>query len=528
METLFLTNCRIYTMDPGQPNASALLIQGGKITAVIDDPEAEDHPAGTKVQDLDGRTILPGLIDAHLHLRQYAESLQKIDCETETRSECLERVAERVKRTEPGKWILGHGWNHNHWDDGYGTAEELDRITTNHPIYLTGKSLHVSWANTAALEKAGIVKDAPDPPGGSIQRDERGCPTGIIFEKAVKLIEDVIPKPTIEETAKNILKAQESLRKYGITGVHDFDRELCIQALQLLDNRDHLRLRVWKSIPIEFLDEAIELGYRTGKGSDWFWFGGVKLFSDGALGPKTAALLEPYEESDELGMLLLTEEELFEIGTKATQAGLSLSVHAIGDLANRTVLDAIERLRGYEKKEKIQPLPHRIEHVQLIHPDDVNRLAELKVTASMQPIHATSDMVMAEKYWGNRTAYAYAPKYQINAGALLAFGSDAPVESPNPWWGIHAAVTRRRADGAPGPEGWHPEGKLNLLQALKAFTIHPAQAAGRGETQGRIAPRFWADLILLDADPFTISPDELMDLKPAGTMLNGEWVWRDM
>ena len=527
MEPLFLTNCRIYTMDHGRPHVSALLIKEGKITALLDGPEAEDPPVGVKAQDLEGRTILPGLIDAHLHLRQYAESLQKIDCETTTRRECLERVAGRVQKTKPGKWILGHGWNHNQWEDGYGTAGELDHITTNHPIYLTGKSLHVSWANSIALEQAGIGEGSPDPPGGSFQRDENGQPTGIIFENAVKLIEDVIPKPTVEETGKNLLTAQESLGGLGITGVHDFDCELCIQALQLLDDREQLQLRVCKSIPKEFLDKAIKLGYRTGEGSDWLWFGGVKLFTDGALGPKTAAMLEPYEGSDELGMLLMSEVELYKIGTKGAKAGLSLSVHAIGDLANRTVLDAFERLREFEKAEGIQPLPHRIEHVQLIDPADVSRLAELKVTASMQPIHATSDMEMAERLWGARTAYAYAPVHQFKAGSLVAFGSDAPVESPNPWWGIHAAVTRRKADGSPGPEGWHPEGRVSLKQTLEGFTTNPAQAGGRGGIQGVIAPGCWADLILLDADPFSQYPDELLDITPAGTLVNGDWSWRN-
>ena len=309
--------------------------------------------------------------------------------------------------------------------------------------------------------------------------------------------------------------------------MHDFDRELCIQALQLMDERGQLRLRVCKSIPKEFLDKAIELGYKTGEGTDSLWFGGVKLFTDGALGPKTAAMLKPYEGGDELGMLLLSEEELYEIGIKAAKAGLSLSVHAIGDLANRTVLDAMERLREFETREGIHPLPHRIEHVQLIHPGDVGRLAELKVTASMQPIHATSDMEMAEKYWGNRTAYAYAPKHQFDAGALVVFGSDAPVESPNPWWGIHAAVTRRQLDGSPGPEGWHPEGRVTLQQALAGFTANPALAAGRGQVQGKIAPGYWADLVVLDEDPFTLFPEELLNITPGGIMASGDWVWQE-
>ena len=514
-------------MDPGLPLASSLFIEGGKVSAVLDGLKADGPPARVETLDLEGRTILPSLTDAHLHLRNYAESLVKIDCETETKKECLERVAERVKETPAGEWILGHGWNHNSWPDGYGSAAELDQITTEHPVYLTGKSLHISWANSKAMAAAGIKEGFPDPEGGAIQRDEAGVPTGISFEKAVKLFEDKIPKASVEKTTQNLITAQSNLWKMGLTGVHDFDQELCIKALRFLDQNDQLRLRVLKSIPKDFLDDAIGFGYKTGIGSDWLWYGGVKLFADGALGPQTAAMLEPYEGTDEVGMLLMSDEELYEIGIKAARSGLALSVHAIGDLANRTVLNALENIRGFEKAEGTDPLPHRIEHVQIIDPADIDRLAELDVCASMQPIHATSDMVMADKFWGKRTAYAYAPAYQSKAGALVVFGSDAPVESPNPWLGLHAAVTRRRADGTPGPDGWHPEGRLTLQNALEAFTCNPAVAAGRGNIQGKLAPGYWADLVVLDSDPFTLFPDELLDISPSGTMVDGEWVWQD-
>ena len=515
-------------MDPGLPLASSLIIQGGKVTAVLDGPDADDPPASVKILDLEGRTVLPGLIDSHLHLRNYAESLQKIDCETASKKECLERVAERVKETPAGEWVLGHGWNHNIWPDGYGTAEDLDHITTEHPVYLTGKSLHISWANSRAMAAAGIKEGFPNPEGGALQRDEAGFPTGISFEKAVKLFEDVIPINSLIKTSQNLLTVQQNLWKMGITGVHDFDRELCIEALQYLDQNNQLRLRVLKSIPKEFLNEAIMRGLKTGEGSDWLWYGGVKLFADGALGPQTAAMLEPYEGTDDVGMLLMSEEELYEIGVKAARAGLALSVHAIGDLANRTVLNALERVRKFENAKGLKELQHRIEHLQLIHPDDKDRLESLKITASMQPIHATSDMEMADKFWGKRTAYAYAPAHQFESGALVVFGSDAPVEIPNPWWGLHAAVTRRRADGAPGPDGWHPDGKLSLQSALEAYTANPAIAAGRGNIQGKLAPGYWADLVVLDTDPFTMFPDELRGISPSGTMVDGKWVWQGL
>jgi predicted amidohydrolase YtcJ len=313
----------------------------------------------------------------------------------------------------------------------------------------------------------------------------------------------------------------------GITAVHDFDRIPCLEALKTLKDQGRLKLRVLKSIPADYLSEAIEEGIRTGDGSDWLWYGGVKDFMDGALGPQTAAMITPYQGTDALGMLLKSEDEIYQLGREAASGGLSLSIHAIGDLANRTLLDALARVRKFEGDQGINPLPHRIEHVQLLHPQDISRLAALGITASMQPIHATSDMIMADAYWGERTRYAYAPKIQLDLGARVIFGSDAPVESPNPWLGIHAAVTRRTREGAPGPDGWHPEGRLSLEQTLTGFTTAAADAAGKGSQQGRLAPGYWADCVILADDPFSCRPDQLWKIKPLGTMINGEWVWRD-
>jgi len=514
-------------MDSGNPFAIGLIIQDGRIIRLISEAEGYDPALSENVLDLEGRVLLPGLIDSHLHLQKYAETLEKIDCETPTRQKCLERVAERAANTPAGEWILGHGWNHNNWADGYGNAGELDQIAPDHPVYLTGKSLHVSWANSQALALGCINPETRDPATGSFQRDQNGNPTGIIFEDAVKLIERIIPVPSITKTAGRIFKIQDKLWKMGLTGVHDFDRELCLDALIYLESEGKLGLRVHKSIPELYLDQAIELGYSTGGGTDWLWFGGVKDFADGALGSQTAAMLAPYQDSDNLGMLLRSEDQLYELGLKAAGSNLALSIHAIGDLANRTVLNAYTRLRQYEKDQGIKPLAHRIEHLQLIDPEDIGRLADLAITASMQPIHATSDMEMADAYWGKRTAYAYAPKQQLDQGTRVLFGSDAPVESPNPWLGIHAAVTRRRGDGYPGPDGWHPGGRVSVQEALKAFTISPADASGKGGQQGKLAPGYWADCIVLDKDPFHCHPDQLLDIRPLGTMIDGKWVYRD-
>jgi predicted amidohydrolase YtcJ len=324
-------------------------------------------------------------------------------------------------------------------------------------------------------------------------------------------------------------KAQNILWKLGLTGIHDFDRRDSFMALQLLHAQGRLKLRVLKNIPVELLDQAYDLGLRAGFGDDWLRIGAVKVFMDGALGPHTAAMFQPYTgEGENRGILNMDGEELFEHGRKAAQVGLGLTVHAIGDRANHEVLNAYEQLRAYEKENGLPALRHRIEHVQAIHPDDAPRLGRLNIIASMQPIHATSDMLMADQFWGERSRLAYAWRSQLDHGARLAFGSDAPVESPNPFWGLYAAVTRRRADGSPSADGWYPEQKLTMAEALHGYTLGPAYAAGMENRLGRLTPDYLADLIVLDAsqDPFTCDSDELLDLHSSATMIGGEWVWQ--
>jgi predicted amidohydrolase YtcJ len=530
---MYLYNARIYTLDSALPIATALAIQDGQIAAIGSE---DDIPARLKRQPLNlkGQVVLPGLTDAHIHLEHYSLGLQKVDCETATRQECLERVAERARLTPPGEWILGHGWNQNLWPEGFGSAADLDGVAPNHPVYLTAKSLHAAWANTAALRRANISSISPDPTGGRFVRDASGNPNGILFESAMEAVSDAIPAPSEEQLAQAIRMAQPFLWSMGITGAHDFDRRRCFAALQILHQRGELRLRVLKSIPLEDLPHAAALGLRSGLGDDWLRVGGVKLFADGALGPQTAAMLQPYQgDPQNRGMLLMDAEEIFEHGRQAVENGLPLAVHAIGDRANHEVLDAFSQLRRLEEEihavsaETGWRLRHRIEHVQVIHADDAARLAQLGVVASMQPIHATSDMLMADRFWGERAALSYAWKTQLDFGAILAFGSDAPVESPNPFWGLHSAVTRRRADGSPGLQGWYPEQRLSLEQALHGFTTGAAYVAGWEDRLGRLAPGYLADLILLESDPFECPPQELHTLKPSGTMVGGEWVYQE-
>jgi predicted amidohydrolase YtcJ len=449
-----------------------------------------------------------------------------VDCETTTRRACLQRVAERARTTPPGMWILGHGWNQNNWPEGFGNAADLDAVVAKHPVYLTAKSLHAGWANRLALQAAGISDTTSDPSGGHLERDTDGRPTGFLFESAMELIQRALPDPGPPGVAQAIREAQPVLWALGLTGVHDFDRRRCFQALQSLAQSCDLHLRVVKSIPLEDLPQAAALGLRSGFGSEWLRIGGVKAFADGALGPRTAAMLAPYDgEPENRGMLLLDAEQLFEHGRTAAASGLSLAVHAIGDRANHEVLEAFTQLRRFESENGLPHLRHRIEHVQLLHPQDAARLAELGVVASMQPIHATSDMLMADRYWGERSVLAYAWRTQLDHGAVLAFGSDAPVESPNPFWGLHAALTRRRADGTPEPEGWYSEQRLTLQEALRGYTTGAAYAAGTEDRQGRLAPGCYADLIVLEKDPFACEAEEIRDLHPQATMVGGEWVF---
>jgi predicted amidohydrolase YtcJ len=520
-----LHNACIHTLDTAHPTASTIAIEAGSILAVGDDELLAKFDSAD-CEDMGGQVILPGLTDAHIHLQEYALSLSIVDCEVESKDEILQRVADHLCKTPPGEWVRGHGWNQNTWGGAWPTSIELDAVVPQNPAYLTAKSLHVAWANQAALSLAGINRSTPDPTNGRIQRNESGIPTGLLFEEAMKLVEAVIPEPTPEALVKSFQQIIADLWRMGLTGIHDFDKRTCFEALQLLHERGNLHFRVTKSIPYELLPQAVALGLRSGFGDDFLRIGSVKFFADGALGPHTGAMFDPYvDDSQNRGILALDKEHLFEYGCQAVENGLSLAVHAIGDRAVHEVLEGFAQLRSYERESGLPALRHRIEHVQTIHPDDAGRLAELDIIASMQPVHAPSDMLMADRYLGKRAALSYALRTQAQHGARLAFGSDAPVENPNPFQGLHAAVTRRRKDGSPGPEGWFPEQRLTVQEALEGFTLGPAFAVGMENRLGQLKAGFLADLIVVETDPFTCDPAGLFHIQPTGTMVDGEWVW---
>jgi predicted amidohydrolase YtcJ len=384
---------------------------------------------------------------------------------------------------------------------------------------LKAKSGHALWVNSRAIELAGIAASTPDPAGGQIARDARGQPTGILLEDAMDLIARVQPVLTVEQLAEMMRAAFPLAHRAGLTGVHCFDGSEALAAYQMLRQRGELGLRVVKSIPRDKLSHALELGLHSGFGDDWLKIGPIKMFADGALGPRTASMLEPFESSDSVGIVTLIETEMAEDVRRANAAGLSCAIHAIGDRACRTVLDVYEKVG-------VRSLRNRIEHVQLLHPQDYDRLGKLSVVASMQPIHATSDMLMADRFWGKRCAGAYAWRAQLDAGVVLAFGSDCPVEKVDPLLGIHAAVTRRRADGSPGPDGWYPEQRLTVEEAVRAFTWGAAYAAGMEDRLGSIAAGKLADFTVLDCDIFEIEPMEITNACVDATIIGGRFMWR--
>ncbi|MDX1663494.1 MAG: amidohydrolase [Candidatus Promineifilaceae bacterium] len=529
---LALTNGKIHTLDPSRPHASAVAIGADRILAVGDDQTMRNllGPEGEWI-DLQGRGVTPGLVDAHVHFQSYALNLARLDLfEVPSLDEALARVAAAAKPIDAAQWLQGRGWNQDLWPDGaFPTAADLDRVAPHLPVYLTHKSGHAAWVNSRALRLAGIYADTPDPEGGQIQRDEAGQPTGILFETALDLVGRKIPPATAAEVTEAMASAQEVCWRLGLTGVHDFDGRTSFIALQALHQSGRLGLRVVKNLPARLLDHAVGVGLRSGFGDRWLRIGGIKIFADGALGPRTALMIEPYEgEPDNRGIAVTDKEEMMAIASKASAAGFGVTIHAIGDRANHDVLDVYEAVRKEESADSRPPLRHRIEHVQIIHPADHRRLADLDVIASMQPSHATGDMEMADRYWGERAEYSYAWRTMLDSGALLVFGSDAPIESIAPLPGLHAAVTRRRADGRPGPNGWYPEQRLTLQEAIHAFTRAAAVTSGEEATQGRIAPGFLADLTIYDRDIFAAPPEELLETEIAGTVVGGRFRYRDL
>ncbi len=529
-----LCNGIIRTQHDPQPLASALAIRDGKVVAIGNNSTFRELLGSHgEFIDLGGRLVLPGLVDAHVHLRWYAAFLQNVDLtDSPSAQAAAQRVADRAATLPPGEWIQGHGWAQARWPGGqFPTAAQLDALVPNHPVYLTAQSAHAAWVNSLALHLAGVTTETPDPPGGRIGRDEGGNLTGVLFENAMSLVSKIIPPLTPAQIAEQVKAAIARAHRGGLTGIHDFDDAVAFQAYQILKERGELTLRIVKNIPVGILDHVVEVGLRWGFGNEMLRVGGVKSFADGALGPRTAWMIDPYEgEPDNFGICVTDPEEMYENVLRASAAGLPSTIHAIGDRAVHHVLNVYEAVRKEEASRGVTPnqMRHRIEHVQIIHPDDAYRLGQLGIIASMQPNHAISDYIMADAYWGDRADYAYNWRLQLDARTPVAFGSDAPIEPIEPLPNIQAAVTRRRADGSPGPDGWRSgsRGRLSVDEAVRGFTRGPAYAGGLEDRLGQLAPGFLADLVVLDRDIYQIDPMEIGQVSVLGTMVAGQWVYR--
>lgn len=526
--TTIIENARIYTMDRGLPRAEAIAFREGRIVAVGGRAEVSSIPGEARRIDAGGRAIIPGLIDAHIHFLSYSRSLSKLDLNgVSSKQDALAIVAQKALELGPGRWIVGGGWNNNLWSPShFPTRHDLDRVAPNNPVYLDRKDRHSGWANTLALQRAGITPEMPDPPGAVIGRDEQGLPNGMLYESAVALVGNVADRDEAPEDPIAAMRAGlQKLASMGLVGFHDCEGPEAFRALQELDKKGELPMRVVILLAYNRLGEAIRLGLKTGFGSERLRIGPVKIFSDGSLGSMTAQMLEPYEGyPGNKGIGTISQGELEQAITWAAQAGIPSAVHAIGDAANRRVLDAFRKAREVEQP-GATPLIHRIEHAQLLHPSDIARFAQLGVAASMQPIHATSDMRIADRLWGSRARYSYAWRSLLDAGALVAFGSDAPVETPNPFVGLHAALTRQNANDQP-EDGWYPQERLTIEEAVRAYTESAAHVAPYlPSVTGVLSPGSVADLLLLDRDIFAIQPSEIKAARPLATVVGGEPIY---
>lgn len=518
---LILQNGDIHTM--GRPGRVSALAAAGQHIAALGDDQTIRSLAGpaTRVVDLGGRVALPGLIDAHVHFAWYGLSLSMVNLDgCRSLDECLRRLTDFIAEHRParGAWIRGSGWNHNEWREPvFPTRHALDRIAPHNPIALRRKDGHSVWVNSLALRQAGVDAQTAAPEGGTVDREGSSeKPTGILRENAIGLIDRAISPPKPAELEQALLQAQQRALAAGLTGVHTMEGPEVFAALQRLDAAGKLVVRVCHSIAQDHLDEAIGLGLCTGAGNARLRIGGLKLFADGSLGSATAHMLHDYEGMPgERGVVTLGKDEMSSLVRQATAAGIAPVIHAIGDHANRDVLDIYEANRAGGDR-----LRYRIEHAQLVHPDDMPRFVRLAVIASMQPSHCPSDREAAMRLWGERSRYAYAWRSLRDAGAMLAFGSDCPVETIDPLVGIHAAVTRQRASEPDAPS-WYPEQCLSVTEAVEAFTLGAAYASGEETSRGSLAVGKLADVVVLSQDIFTCRPQEIANTRVDMTIIGG-------
>ena len=531
MPDLILYNGKLHTQDQRYPNASAIALRGGEILALGNDAEmlALAHVETERI-DLQERRVLPGLADAHIHFYEWAVLLRMIVLDDVASMDALlTRVRDAVSKADTGAWVVGQGWNQDNWNERVlPTREDLDAVAPNNPVILWRKDLHLAVVNSAALAKAGIDRHTPNPEMGVIQHDAQGEPNGLLNELAINLVRDVMPAPTDEFIEPALQARSAQLHRLGITSVHDFrimgdeNGGKALRTFQRLRAKDELKMRICCMLAGEYIDEAVRVGLQSGFGDDNLWIGGIKLFSDGALGPRTGWMLAPYEDSNETGMPLTPMSEVAEKISIAQKSGLGTTIHAIGDRAVRELLDVYSEVLDGD----VDAPRHRIEHIQHSHPDDLTRLAPLGLVASVQPLHLVEDMDMVDDLLGERGRWTYAFRDLLDAGTVLAFGSDCPVVSPNPFVGIQAAVTRQKNNGMP-TTGWYPEQRLTVAESIFAYTMGAAIASGRQARIGSLSLGKLADLVVLDQDIFEIPPLEIGKTQVVMTIFGGKIVYQN-
>jgi predicted amidohydrolase YtcJ len=493
----------------------------GKILATGDESLLAEYPDAIRI-DGKGHTLLPGLTDAHAHMSGLGFLAISLDLSgVPSVNDAVRQIAEYAETAPHSSWIQGRGWNQVLWPvKEFPTAGDIDAVVSDRPVWLRRVDGHAGWANSATLTIAGIDDDTPDPIGGKIVRDGAGKATGVLIDKAMGLVTAHIPPPSKDDIRNAYSRARAYLLSLGITGVHDAGINIREAEVYMSMADDHeLNMRIYA-----MLGGAGENLDGFGKpirqyGDDRLDIAAVKLYADGALGSRGAAMLEPYsDDAENRGLPFFTTDELTAFTQKANDMGFQVGIHAIGDRGNRMALDAFDHVQHG----KASPLRNRVEHAQVIALDDIPRFAALGVIASMQPTHATSDMNMAEDRVGaDRIKGAYAWRRLLDSGAVLAGGSDFPVELANPWHGLYAAVTRQSRSGEP-QDGWYAEQALDRAEALHSFTLAAAVAAHQEDRLGSLEPGKWADFIIIDRDYFEVPAAEIDDIQVLETWVGGK------